>query len=247
MAFSLYREIEENNARGRTTTVILPVGPVFQYRRFVWLVKERPLDLTALTCFFMDEYLDERGDLIGENDPLSFRGFIRKELTDALPREACLAPERVHFPDPRDLDGFDRRYKELGGADTCYAGIGLTGHLAFNEPPSGETRMSADEFRRLPSRVVDLAPESVAINSNTALRGAMDLVPKRAVTIGFRQILMAKRLRIFCNRPWQSAVIRRALFEEPSPRFPVTLVRSHPDLKFTVTEDVARKPDFGLR
>jgi glucosamine-6-phosphate deaminase len=247
IAISLYREIEENNARGRPTTVIVPVGPVFQYRRFAWMIGERPLDLSGLTCFFMDEYLNDEGGLIAESSSLSFRGFIRRELLEALPKKALLDPSRVIFPDPAKLEAYDGRYAELGGADTCYAGIGITGHLAFNEPPPRGQAMSAEEFKALPSRVVELAPESVAINSNTALRGAMDRVPKRAVTIGFKQILMAKRLRVYCNRPWQSAVIRRALFEPASPAFPVTLARDHRDLRFTITEEVAQKPDFRLR
>jgi glucosamine-6-phosphate deaminase len=247
MAFSLYGEIEENNRRGKDTVLILPVGPVFQYRRFVRIIQERPLDLSRLWCFFMDEYLGEDGLRIPEGSSLSFRGFIRRELVDALPAEAGLRPDRVLFPDPADLSGYDALYDRLGGADLCHAGIGITGHLAFNEPPPAGETLSAEEFCRLPTRAVDLLPETVAINSNTALRGAMDLVPRRAVTIGFRQILEARKIRIYCNRPWQSAVVRRALFAPPSAAFPVTLVRGHRDLRFTITEEVALPPVFGLK
>ena len=252
MAFSLYRLIEENNSKGKSTLVILPVGPVFQYRRFVWLMRERPLNLQNLTCFFMDEYLDTSGSWIPEDSPLSFRGFIQRELISplqdrTLPPESRLSPEQVRFPDPFRLKEFDQCYEDCGGAEVCYGGIGITGHLAFNEPPDSSESISAEEFCRLPSRIVELTPQTIAINSNTALRGAIDLIPKKAVTIGFKQILQSKKIRIYCNRPWQSAVVRRALFDTPSPSFPVTLVRTHPDVRIWVTREVAEKPAFGLR
>ena len=60
IALTLYLEIEQNNAPGKTdVSSSFPVGPVYQYRRFVWLCRHRPLDLSRLHCFFMDEYLDE--------------------------------------------------------------------------------------------------------------------------------------------------------------------------------------------
>lgn len=99
----------------------------------------------------------------------------------------------------------------------------------------------------LPSRVVELARETIAINSNTALRGAYEEIPLQAVTIGMRQILGAEKLRIYCNRPWQSAVLRKALCMDPTPEFPITLARSHPDVQYTVTPIVAELPDFALR
>mgnify|MGYP005839206715 CR=1 FL=1 len=252
MALALYHLIEQQNKKGSPTTVILPVGPVFQYRRFVWLQRERPLDLRNVTFFFMDEYLTEGGEWVEEDFPLSFRGFIRRELLSplqepSLPPEARLSDAQVLFPDPKDLAGFDARYAERGGADVCFAGIGITGHLAFNEPPPLESPMTKEEFRNLPSRIVTLAPETIAINSNTALRGAMDCIPRQAVTIGFWQILQARKIRIYCNRQWQSGVVRRALFDTISPEFPVTLVREHPDVRFTVTAEVAELPSFGLR
>ncbi len=245
MALSLYFEIEKNNAVKRETVVILPVGPVFQYRRFVKLCEMRGLDLSGLHCFFMDEYLDEDKKLIDDQNPLSFRGFIRDELVEAMPPGMNLKRENIHFPDPDDCAGFDQSLEQLGNADICYAGVGITGHLAFNEPP--EEEMSVGEFRNLPSRVVKLAPETLTINSNTAMRGAIEKVPRFAVTIGFKQILAASKLRIYFNRPWQSSVIRKLLFAPESSAFPATLVRTHPGASLILTREVAARPEFALK
>ncbi|MDX9957943.1 MAG: glucosamine-6-phosphate isomerase [Spirochaetia bacterium] len=264
MALSMYLTIKDHSMAGRRTTMILPVGPVFQYRRFLALLRESPLDLSEFHCFFMDEYLAEDGTLIPEDSPLSFRGFIKRELIAPMPAGLGFRKDQVHFPDPADPGKYDKLIVSLGGIDLCHAGVGINGHLAFNEPPeSGGSSSSTDgefadgefadgefadgEFADIPTRVVALSRETRTINANTALRGAYEQVPSRAVTVGMKQILASRKLRIYLNRPWQAAVIRKALFLEPTARFPVTLARNHRDLGFLLTELVAEEPQFGLR
>ncbi len=247
IALTLYFQIEKNNAAGRDSVFILPVGPVYQYRRLVWLCRQRPLDLSRLHCFFMDEYLDEWGKRIPADHPLSFRGFIRRELIEPMPEEMKLRSEQVLFPDPDDTAGYDRRLEQLGGAEICVAGVGINGHLAFNEAPEPEQQISAEEFKALPTRVIPLTRETITINSNTALRGAFERIPKQAVTVGFKQIFDSERILVYLNRPWQSAVVRKLLFGEISARFPASLLRDHADARLVMTREVAGKPDFQLR
>jgi glucosamine-6-phosphate deaminase len=247
IALTLYFQIERNNNEGRDSVFILPVGPVYQYRRFVWLCRQRPLDLSRLHCFFMDEYLDERGKRIPEEHPLSFRGFIQRELIEPMPAEMKLKAEQVRFPDPEDPAGYDRRLERLGGAGICIAGVGINGHLAFNEAPEPDRKVSREQFEALPTRVIDLTRETITINSNTSLRGAFERIPRQAVTVGFRQILDSARILVYLNRPWQSAVVRKLLFGRVTPRFPASLLREHPDVRLVMTRKVAEKPDFQLR
>ena len=238
IAVSMLRRVRENNANGVRTVFIVPVGPTFQYRRFVRLCREIPTDLSALHLFFMDEYLTPDGAWIDEASPLSFRGFVRRELVSPMPEVCNLQPSNIHFPDPADPAAIDRQLLERGGADICFAGVGINGHLAFNEPPAPPDS---------PSRVVALTRETITINSNTALGGAFDQIPARAVTIGMRSILASVHVHVYLNRPWQSAVLRKLLFGPVSEEFPASLLRTHRNVTLTVTPEVARKPDFGLR
>jgi glucosamine-6-phosphate deaminase len=247
IALTLYFHIERNNAAGRDSVFILPVGPVYQYRRLVWLCRQRPLDLSRLHCFFMDEYLDERGKRIPPDHPLSFRGFIRRELIDPMPADAGLQAEQVRFPDPDDPADYDRRLERLGGAGICIAGVGINGHLAFNEAPEEEQQTGNEQFKALPTRVVDLTRETITINSNTALRGAFERIPKQAVTVGFKQIFDSERILVYFNRPWQSAVVRKLLFGEITALFPASLLREHGNVQLVMTRAVAEKPEFQLR
>jgi glucosamine-6-phosphate deaminase len=247
LAFSLYLEIEKNNQQGKNTVVILPVGPVFQYQRFIYLCRKRPLDLSRLNCFFMDEYLGQDKKNIDISNPLSFRGFIKQEFIDPMPEEMKLNQDQIFFPDPIDPSVFDEKLTDLGNADICYAGVGITGHLAFNEPPAEQENVSIEDFGNLPSRVLKLSRETITINSNTAMRGAFEKIPKYAVTIGFKQILNSKKIRIYLNRPWQSSGVRKILFAPISPSFPATLVRNHQNVKINLTREVATKPEFALK
>jgi len=75
----------------------------------------------------------------------------------------------------------------------------------------------------------------------------IEVVPRRAVTVGMKEILAARRLRFYCNRPWQSAVVRRVLHGPITPACPASLLRLHPDAMLTVADYVAAPPNIGLR
>jgi glucosamine-6-phosphate deaminase len=247
IALTLYFQIEQNNTAGRDSVFILPVGPVYQYRRLVWLCRQRPLDLSRLYCFFMDEYLDEKGKCISPDHPLSFRGFIRRELIEPMPAGTGLRARQVLFPDPEDPADYDRRLERLGGAGVCIAGVGINGHLAFNEAPEAGEQIDNEEFKAQPTRVIPLTRETITINSNTALRGAFERIPRQAVTVGFKQIFDSRRVIVYLNRPWQSAVVRKLLFGEVTARFPASLLREHGNVQLVMTRAVVEKPDFQLR
>jgi glucosamine-6-phosphate deaminase len=247
MAFSLYIEVEKNNSNDRDTVVILPVGPVFQYRRFVFLCEKRRLDLSRLYCFFMDEYLDDNKRLISAGDPLSFRGFIDREFMEKMPGEMGLKRGNIFFPSPDNPGEYDGELSKLGNADVCFAGVGINGHLAFNEPFPSDKAVSSEEFGNLGTRVVKLTRETITINSNTAMRGAYEKIPEYAVTVGFNQILNSKKIMVYLNRPWQSSVVRKMLFGEKTASFPASLLRDHPDVQLILTRTVSLKPDFTLR
>ena len=150
------------------------------------------------------------------------------------------------LPDPADLDLVHRKIRQYGGIDITYGGFGINGHFAFNEPPAPGATMSVEELAALGTRVVPLACETRAINSVT-VGGEIGIVPRRAVTAGAKECLAARRLRLYCNRPWQSAVVRRALHGPITAACPASLARLHPDAVLTVADYVAQPPNIMLR
>src|SRR5439155_13425950 len=146
-----------------------------------------------------------------------------------------LAPraENRIFPDPRDCGAIGRLIAQRGGVDACFGGIGINGHIAFNEPPEPGETISIEEFAARPTRVLDLARETRTINSVT-VGGDIGVIPRRAITVGMKEILSARRLRFYCNRLWQRGVVRRVLHGPITAACPAWLLRLHADAELTV-------------
>lgn len=247
MALSMYTEIEKNNKKDRKTVMILPVGPVFQYRRFINLLSYRPLLLNKLHIFFMDEYLkDGTKEVVESNNPLSFQGFIDRELKTPLSGKYGFNPKQIYFPNPQKPEEYDKMIEELDGVDLCHAGVGIVGHLAFNEPIA-QAKIELEDFIKLPTRIVDLTKETIVINSNTAMGGAFEEIPKKAVTIGMASILESRRLEIYMNRTWQASVLRKTVMLPPTSEFPASCIKQHKNLKITISPQVAEIPNIGLK
>lgn len=239
LALEMTGEIERNNASGKRTVFICPVGPVGQYPVFVRLVNERRLSLRDCWFINMDEYLNDDQTPIDEQSPLSFRGYMRREVYGRLDPALLMPPEQRVFPDPRDPARVARLIAELGGVDVAFGGIGINGHLAFNEP---QDELSADQFAALPTRVLDISRETRTANAIGDRGGAIDAMPRKAVTIGMAEILSARRIRLGVFRDWHRAVVRRAAYGEVGAQFPATLCQRHPDAMIYVNANAARQP-----
>lgn len=231
-AESIAAEIETNNHAGRPTRLILPLGPRGQFPILARICNERRISWERTHVFFMDEYLDWQGRPIPVEHPLSFEGFARQNFFSLLDEPLRLPESQLRFPHPLKLDELAAEIDAAGGIDSCYGGIGIHGHIAFNEPPTvGLWRVSAEEFRNSMPRVVFLNPETVTMGAARWTGGDVGSFPSMAVTLGMKQLLSARRMRLYCDGgSWQRAALRAALLAEPSVEYPVSLARDHRDL-----------------
>jgi len=246
IAQDLAENIRDEIVANEAATFIIPVGPVDQFPILARLLNEGGISCANTMFINMDEYLDEDGNNVSPDHPLSFAGYMNRAFYDLLNPDLVPPPELRVFPDPQNPGRVQELIDERGGVDVCYGGIGINGHMAFNEPPEPGVEMSVEEFGELPTRVLDLSRETKTINSVT-VGGEMAVIPKRAVTVGMKEILESRRLRFYCNRPWQSAVVRRLLHGPIIAACPSSLMRRHDDAVLTVAEYVAAKPDIRLR
>ncbi len=240
MAGQMTEEIESHNARGEKTVFICPVGPVGQYPFFVELVNERGISLKDTWFINMDEYLDDDRQWIPMEHPLSFRGFMEREVYARIRPELVMPKEQRIFPDPNNTSYIPQLIEELGGVDIAFGGIGINGHVAFNE---ADASMSGEEFLAQRTRVLAISPETRAANAIGDFNGALEDMPRYCVTIGIYEIAHARKIRLGCFRSWHRAVVRRAGYGEPTAAFPVSLLQDHPDITLTFTEYVASLED----
>lgn len=239
MAEEMASTIEANNSKGEKTVFIVPVGPVGQYPYFVSLVRKRRISLKNVWLVNMDEYLDDNRQWIDSSSPLSFRGFMERNVYSQIPEELNVPPSQRIFPDPQDPGRLTALTEDLGRIDICFGGIGINGHLAFNEAEE----VDAKEFASRTTRVLQISRETRCANAIGDLGGAIDAMPRFAVTVGMKEILSASRIRLGVFRPWHRAVVRQAVFGEVSGHFPVSLLQEHPDALIHVN-DVASEVAF---
>jgi glucosamine-6-phosphate deaminase len=246
MASVMLQSIRCAREQGRNATLIVPVGPVDQFPLLAALINSHRCDCREVMLINMDEYLTDDDRWVDIDHPLSFRGYMNRAFYERLdPRWAPRAENRV-FPDPREPDAIGRLIGQRGGVDACFGGIGINGHIAFNEPPEPGETLAAADFAALPTRTLSLSRETRTINSVT-IGGEIAMVPRRAITVGMREILASRQLRFYCNRPWQRAVVRRVLHGPLTAACPASLLRTHPDAALTLADYVADPPDIQLR
>jgi glucosamine-6-phosphate deaminase len=248
-AQDLHAEYESTLAAGRSHAVfIVPVGPVGQYDLWARRCNAERISLRRLVLINMDEYLTADGlDWIPAADPLAFRRHIAEHFYGLLDRDLAPAPEQRVWPDPRDPGAVARAIERWRGVDVCFGGVGITGHLAFNDPPEPGETVSVEAFRRLATRVVRLSRETVLINAVTAARGNVDRIPKLAVTVGMKEILESRRVRLYMNREWQTAIVRKMLHGPVTAAVPASLLQEHRDVHVTIAECVSDPPEPVLR
>lgn len=248
-AADLLAEYVAARRAGRGKVVfIVPVGPVGQFDLLARRANAERVSLRDLVVINMDEYLAPDGrDWIPGTGALSFRRHMAAHFYELLDPVLAPPPEQRIVPHPADVGAVARAIARWGGVDVCFGGVGVTGHLAFNEPPEPGEQVSLEEFRRLPTRVVRLSRETLVINAVNAARGNLDRIPKLAVTVGMREILESRKVRLYMNREWQCAIVRKVLHGPVTPVVPASLLQEHPDVRLTIAAHVARLPEPELQ
>ena len=236
MAREVADEIKRKNESGEKTVFIGPVGPVGQYPYFVEMVNKEKIDLKNVWFINMDEYLTDDKQWIDTSEKLSFRGFMNREVYEKVDPALIMPEDQRIFPDPDNLGFVPELIEKLGGVDICFGGIGINGHLAFNE---ARDDLTVEEFKQLRTRVLKISPETRTANAIGDLNGALDDMPVYCVTIGINEIYNAKKIRLGCFRDWHKSVVRHAAYGQVSAHFPVTLLQEHPDALIRITEFVA--------
>jgi glucosamine-6-phosphate deaminase len=238
-AKSIFDEIHENNVEQRPTRLILPVGPTGQYPILTSMIEKEKLSLERCWFFFMDEYCDEDGFALSTIHPLSFKRVAKMLFLIPLKDGYGLNDEQIIFPDELNIHKLSKMIREVNGIDTCYGGIGIHGHIAFNEP-------STSVFNSDP-RKVRLNKYTITMNAiRSQIGGNLENFPIYAFTLGMKQILGAKRIRLYCRNgspyDWANTILRIMLFGNQGDDYPVTYIRKHPDYKIVTDKDTLGSP-----
>ncbi len=231
MAIEVAETIAENNRKGEETVMIVPYGPLGPYSRLVYLVNKYRISLKKCVFINMDEYLNDDLTYIDKSSPLSFRGGMDRIFYSLIDDELNLLPENRFFPEPGNEGKVLEVIQQHGKLDMAWGGVGINGHFAFNEPPEPGEAVTCDEFRARPTRTLAISRETRTINCFMNCGGDLNGIPKYCITVGMKEILMAKKIRMCMPRDWNAGALRKILHGEETPAVPCSLFRIHPDAK----------------
>jgi glucosamine-6-phosphate deaminase len=208
----------------------LPAGrtPVPLYDELARLHREGRADFRRARAFNLDEFIG-----IGSTHPASYRAFMREHLFDRinLPKASVDAP-RGDAPDVgRECARYERAIDGAGGVDLQILGLGLNGHVGFNEPAPA-----------LVARTHRVRLSAATRRSNAPLfDGRLKAVPREAISMGMATILGARRLVLMATGASKAAAVRRLLEGPVTTTLPASLLQLHPHAEIWVDRDAASR------
>ena len=243
MASELVAVIAENNAQGKPTRATVPCGPKCWYQPFTNIVNSRNVSLRHLTVFHMDECLDWQGRPLPRNHPYNFRTFMERYFYGDIKPELAV-PEAQRYWLLPDTVAKVRAALETGPVDITLGGWGQDGHVAYNQARRHPfSPITLEEVANSTIRVQDNNLDTIMALGQRTFGAAYQFVPPMSVTLGVRECLSAKRVRVYSDTgAWKQTALRVALFSEPTPDYPMTLLQRHADAIVTATMETARHP-----
>lgn len=243
MATELVELIEANNKQGKPTRAIIPCGPSCWYQPWRELVKQRGVSLKRFVVFHMDECLDWQGKLLPKKHPYNFKSSMENDFYGDIPDELNVPLENRFWAHPSTVESTKAALAEAP-VDITYGGWGQDGHVAYNQSNRDPfTRVSLEQLRASVMRVQENNVDTKIALAQRKFGGAYQFVPPMSVTLGLSECLSARRIRLFSDTgAWKQTALRVALFSEPTPEYPMTLLQEHSDALITATVETAQHP-----
>jgi len=243
MATELVEVIEANNAAGRPTRAIIPCGPKCWYQPFAELVNGRGVSLRNLFVFHMDECLDWQGRLLPRNHPMNFRTFMEQHFYGPIRPDLAVPEEQRFWLAPHTMEAVREAINEAP-IDITIGGWGQDGHLAYNQARRHPySHVTLEDVANSTIRIQENNLDTILALAHRELGAAYQFVPPMSVTLGVRECLSARKVRVYSDTgAWKQTALRVALFSEPTPEYPMTLLQRHPDAIITATLETARHP-----
>ena len=221
--------IKEKEAEGKKCVIGLATGssPKGLYAELVKMHKEEGLSFKNVITFNLDQYYP-----MEKNALQSYHYFMRKNLFE----QTDIDPQNYHLPDgmvakdkvKEHCYNYEKQIQDAGGLDMQILGIGINGHIGFNEPGSGiytKTRLTTlDNSTRL---------------ANSYEFGNMSEVPRMAVTMGISTILKSKKIILMAWGGGKAPVIQQSVENDDTEEVPASLLQNHDDCTFVIDEAAA--------
>jgi len=191
-------------------------SPIGAYGYLCDWYRDGHIDFSQASALNLDEYCGIEPDAVQ-----SYSYFMRRYLFSKI----NISSDNQHIPDGlardpgRECVRYDAIIAARGGIDVQLLGIGLNGHIGFNEP--------GPEFVK-DTHVVALSEST--IDANSRFFDDRRDVPVKAYTMGICTIMRARRIVLIASGERKADIIKRAFFDAVTPGVPASILQLHADV-----------------
>lgn len=198
-------------------------SPLGAYKCLARWCDKGDLDFSEVSSVNLDEY---RG--LSRDDEQSYYYFMEKNLFSKvnIDRSRTFVPDGTIADAKEACENYDRIVRSLGGVDLQLLGLGLNGHIGFNEP---------DAVFAKGTHCVDLTEST--IQANARFFASIEEVPTQAYTMGIQTIMNAKRILLVVSGEAKADIVEKSFFGDVTPWVPASILQLHQDV--TVVGDEA--------
>ena len=188
--------------------------PIGMYKQLVIWYEKGDLDFAQIKTVNLDEYVG-----LEPTHEQSYRYFMQNNLFDHV----NINPANTNVPDglvadpQAECDWYNQVIRKLGGIDIQVLGMGHNGHIGLNEP--------GNAFE-LETHVVDLSERT--IQANARFFASADEVPRQAMTMGIKSIMMAKKILMLVSGEDKAEAVWKAFAGPVTPQVPASILQLHP-------------------
>lgn len=199
--------------------------PVPIYQKLIEWYNQGQLDFSQVHTVNLDEYCG-----LGPDHPQSYRYFMNDNLFNHVNIDCNNTYVVPGLGDPtQNAAELEQKVFEGGAPDLQLLGIGTNGHIAFNEAgPSLQGK----------SHMETLTPST--IEANARFFETKEEVPTRAISMGMKGILAAKRILLVATGPAKEQAVRGILMsDEITTQNPATFLKLHPNATIVIDQELA--------
>ena len=193
------------------------------YQELVDRYNAGEVDFSEAISFNLDEYCQ-----IKQDHPQSYYTYMNENLFSKVKFK------EFHLPkgDADDLNAaaveYEKAIEAAGGIDLQYMGIGVNGHIGFNEP---------SDVYMLDSNLTELAEATIKANSRYFSENEQQ--PTTALTMGMGTIFRAKSLVMLVSGKSKAEVAKKLFDDKIYTDIPATLLKLHNDFTVLIDKDAA--------
>ena len=191
-------------------------SPIEMYTELARRNKNGEISFKAVKSVNLDEYVG----LAPDHDQ-SYAYFMRKNLFDNIDIDLANTnlPDGLAKDPKAECERYDGVVASMGGIDVQVLGIGLNGHIGFNEPQDAFSDGTG---------LVDLTESTIGANSRFFKDRSE--VPTQAFSMGVGQIMSAKKILLIATGEAKAEILEASLFGEITPRVPASILQNAKDV-----------------